>query len=141
MMLLLLASIVLVLLLVLVFIVKKRSKKKVPAGIQIFNSAGNIQLDCTDALCRVYGSFSAPAVEGNRTVEISDDEVGRLWAIPIMEPKYYRYNNNDKQYLFQGCSIKCEGKTISWTLNHKNLGKNVHLDYSDTNITFIYGTW
>lgn len=138
---LLIVGVALTLLIVFIFILKKRRKRKVPAGIQIFNSAGNIQLDCTDALCRVYGSFSVPAVEGSHTVDISDNEIGRLWAIPIMEPKYYRYNKNDKQYLFQGCSIKCEGKTISWTLNHKNLGKNVSLDYSNTNITFIYGTW
>lgn len=125
---------------VVVLLVKNRKgKEKVPAGIQVFSGDGKMQLNYTDGMCRVYGMFSAKGVEGSHTVSVPDNEAGRLFAIPVVSPKYYKYSSLDPQYVFLVPTITISGKTISWVFAHKNLGKKVNLDYSDTTVYFIWG--
>ena len=131
---------IVVVILAIVLIVRK--VRKTPTGIQVYSGDGKLQLNYTDGMCRVYGWFSVPGVEGSRTVDVPDNEVGRLFAIPIVSPKHYRYSaGTGDEYMFLVPTVSISGKTISWTLAHYNLGKKVNLDYSDTTIYFVYGTW
>lgn len=136
---------ILILVVILYFAVKKyRSKKEddMLTGIQVWDKDGKIQLDYTDGMCRVYGTFSVPGVAGRKTVDIPDEEIDRLFAIPVSSTKYYKYSGAlPAQYLKLAVTVRYAGKTIIWDVAHENLGKDVHLDYSDTMIYFVYGTW
>lgn len=123
-------------------IVKRRKVKKTPTGIQVYSGNGKLQLNYTDGMCRVYGWFQINGTDGSRTVNIPDNEIGRLFVIPVVSPKHYRYSDAlGDQYVFLVPEIHISGKTISWNFAHYNLGKKVHLDYSDTVVYFVYGTW
>lgn len=124
-----------------VFLIVRRVKKT-PTGIQVYSGDGKLQLNYTDGMCRVYGWFQVPGIDGSRTVDIPDDEIGRLFVIPVVSPKYYRYSaGTGDEYLFLAPSIYISGKTVSWNFAHVNMGKKVHLNYSDVPVYFVYGTW
>lgn len=130
---------IVVVILAIVLIVRK--VRKTPTGIQVYSGDGKMQLNYTDGMCRVYGWFSVQGADGSHAVNIPDNESDRLFVVPVVSPKYYRYSKNPIQYMFLCPTISISGKTITWNFAHGNLGKKVHLDYSDTTIYFVYGTW
>lgn len=131
---------IVVVILAIVLIVRK--VKKTPTGIQVYSGDGKLQLNYTDGMCRVYGQFQVNGTSGSRTVNIPDDEIGRLFVIPVVSPKYYRYSaGTGDEYLFLAPSIHISGKTVSWDFAHVDKGKKVHLNYNGVPVYFIYGTW
>jgi hypothetical protein len=72
-----------------------------PAGLQIFDAAGNILLDTNTSICRVYGTVQ---VSGTGSVSVPD---GRPWY-SILEKNSFGFEECAYQFTIGSNSI-------SWT--------------------------
>lgn len=86
---------------------RKETKKTVPAGIQTFDSNGNMTLDYTESLTRVQGTIYPRTVTGSYTIDNPGNE--RIWL-----DVYYVNTKDDEWPAVCPLSISINGNTISW---------------------------
>ena len=118
---------------------KKGEKSKMPSGVQIWDKNGNLQLDYTDSLCRLYGSFRINGRSGSKTVDIPQDDTGELFAIVIVDPIWYRWSII-QYYVCPSCSIEISGRTINWLMSYSTASQNIG-SWDEVTGTVYYGTW
>lgn len=92
-----------------------------PAGIQIFDSKGNINFDTTDGVVRYLGSKELSTSSG----EVSVDNLNDGDLIPVIRKSFDKFSNTDD------ISFSVNKNLFTWSYNHR----------VDTSVVYFFGVY
>lgn len=104
--------------------VKRKSVKKVPQGLQVFNSLGQTTVDLSSRLTRIIGVLDISGFDGqNGTIDVNVSPGKSLFAYTVGS-------------IWAACKVK--GSTISYAFNRKYEVKSGN---SSPSVYLIYGEY